>query len=153
MIHPLREEIYVAIYLIIYGIYLISTYDLFLYYSNRLIKKKIIKIVLEIIFCIIQLIVTYLFSYNLASGYIPIYFVLFIIVGVYFYIIFFKNNFKIVLSKLLQIINKHSSHIKMCFSSLLYSRTLFKRIKTFLKRLNTIASKTISESIHINKIS
>ncbi len=92
MIHTVKEEVYISIYLIAFGIYLISTYDVLLYILDCSKIPRAFKIIIEIIYCLIQLLITYLFSYKLASGYIPIYFILFLILGFIIYIYFLKKS-------------------------------------------------------------
>lgn len=92
MIHTVKEEVYISIYLIAFGIYLISTYDVLLYILDCSKIPRAFKIIIEIIYCLIQLLITYLFSYKLASGYIPIYFILFLILGFIIYIYFLKRS-------------------------------------------------------------
>lgn len=92
MIHPLKEEIYIIIYLVAYGIYLISTYDVILFCINKANWSKIIKVIIEILYCIIQLVITYFFSYKLATGYIPIYFIVFLIIGFTIYIYLLRKT-------------------------------------------------------------
>lgn len=92
MIHPLKEEIYIIIYLVAYGIYLISTYDVILFSINKTKWSTIIKVIIEVLYCIIQLIITYFFSYKLATGYIPIYFIVFLIIGFVIYIYLLRKS-------------------------------------------------------------
>ena len=92
MIHTVKEEVYISIYLIAFGIYLISTYDVLLYILDCSKIPRAFKIIIEIIYCLFQLLITYLFSYKLASGYIPIYFILFLILGFIIYIYFLKRS-------------------------------------------------------------
>lgn len=92
MIHTVKEEVYISIYLIAFGIYLISTYDVLLYILDCSKIPRAFKIIIEIIYCLIQLLITYVFSYKLASGYIPIYFILFLILGFIIYIYFLKKS-------------------------------------------------------------
>lgn len=101
MIHPIKEEVYISIYLIIYGIYIFLIYDLFYLVINKLKIKKVFSILFELLFCLLQIYITYKFSYNLASGYIPIYFILFIFVGLIIYIKFIKNSFTKQMTKIL----------------------------------------------------
>ncbi len=152
MIRPLTEEIYVAVYLIMYGIYLISTYDLLIYYSNKLIRKRFWRIIIETIFCMFQLIIAYYFSYKLASGYIPIYFILFVIIGCYIYIIFLKKRFRRILNKFLQIIKKHNKVIKYSLLSLFFSRTIVNIIRKVFVNLHLTISKPAKKGVFPQEI-
>lgn len=152
MIHTLKEEINVLIYLIIYGIFIISTYDSVLYFSNHLINKKCIRIIIEIIYCIIQLIIAYIFSYNLADGYIPIYFILLIVVGVYSYILFFKKRLFNILDYILKNIIKHKKLIKWLLVNLIYSPSLINTIKKVITKTVKEVSRIQKKSLILSKI-
>lgn len=140
MIHTLREEINVLVYLVFYGIFIISTYDCVLYFSNHFINKKSIRIIIEIIFCIIQIIIAYIFSYNLAYGYIPIYFILLVIVGICIYIMFLKKSMYKLLEYLSSKIKKHKRIIKVGLLNLIYNLQLIKVIKNTIIKINKEAN-------------
>ena len=128
MNYTLKEEIHIIILLIVFGIYICS-YCEFIYIFLNQIKNKIIKILLEIIFWILQILITYLFTYKMQDGYVPIYFIIFILNGAIIYILFRAMYIKEI--KTLSIfINK-------------FMKILFKEIKS------TIMPKYIKE-IYIN---
>lgn len=134
MIHELKEEIYISLYLIIYGIYIISSYDIILYILNKLKINKILHIILELIYFIIQLILTYFFSYKLASGYMPIYFILFIVIGL---IIYYKllrksliNNLEVIFNCIKLILPT----LKKVVQNLIYSKELISLIRGIIKK-------------------
>lgn len=135
MIHELKEEIYISLYLIIYGIYIISSYDIILYILNKLKINKILHIILELIYFIIQLILTYFFSYKLASGYMPIYFILFIVIGL---IIYYKllrksliNNLEVIFNCIKLILPT----LKKVVQNLIYSKELISLIRGIIKKI------------------
>lgn len=141
MIHPIKEEIYISLYLIVYGIYIISTYDVYYQVIEKLKLHKFIKIISEIVFCLLQIVITYYFSYSLASGYIPIYFILFILVGVLIYYYFLKKSLKITIDKIMLIClivrRKISSKIVHLFISsriLNVIKTIFVKLKNKKKK-------------------
>ena len=141
MIHPIKEEIYISLYLIVYGIYIISIYDVYYQVIEKLKLHKIIKIIAEIVFCLIQIVITYYFSYSLASGYIPIYFILFILVGVLIYYYFLKKSLKKTIDKIMLIClivrRKISSKIVHLFISskiLNVIKTIFVKLKNKKKK-------------------
>ena len=86
MIYTLKEEMRIIILLIIFGIY-ISSYCEFVYSLLKQLKNKIIKIITEIILWAIQILITYKFTYRMQDGYIPIYFLIFVILGIIIYIL------------------------------------------------------------------
>lgn len=132
MIHTVKEEIYISIYLIAFGIYLISTYDILLYMLDNAKLKNIFKVIIETIYCIIQLIITYFFSYKLASGYIPIYFILFLIIGFVLYMYCLKKS----LHKTLDIYKQNvRPHLLKLVVDVLIPTTLIKKIIDIIKKI------------------
>lgn len=91
MMYTLREEIQIIVLLIIYGIYISLYYDLVNIFV-KMIKNKIIKLLTEIILWLAQIYGSYLFTYQIQDGYIPIYFLLFILIGISLYFIFQKKT-------------------------------------------------------------
>ncbi len=83
MIRTTIDEIRIIIYLIGFGIFTISTYDILFLVVNKL--KKYIKIIVNIIYILLISYFTYQFSYALAKGYVPIHFILFLIIGFLIY--------------------------------------------------------------------
>lgn len=129
MIHSLAEEIYIFIYLICFSIYLVSTYDALIYMLKKLKVKKIGCIISELIFAIMQIIVTYYFSYNLADGYIPIYCILFLIVGWILYFKFLQKPFLKVVEAIRKVFIKASPYIKKLLKNTIYSPKFINTIK------------------------
>lgn len=85
MIHETIEEFRIMLYLICYGIFCISSYDTLLFFINNF--KKIFKLSISIIYALLMIYFTYEFSYVLANGYIPIHFILFLIIGFLIYFV------------------------------------------------------------------
>lgn len=140
MIKPLNVEIKILIYIVAYGIYYFAVSDLIIYLEERYHFKKIPKLILELVYLIIQIFLTYNFCYKLESGYIPIYFLLFIIIGFLLYYLFMRDYFL----KSLTFTSNCLIKIKPLFSHLLYSVTIFKKItkivKTKIKQLKVVFS-------------
>lgn len=135
MIHPLKEEVYIAIYLIAFGIYLISTYDILLHCIKLSKMPIILKIIIEIIYCIIQLVITYFFSYKLASGYIPVYFIIFLIVGFVVYIYLLRK-------KLLKTLLYYDENIKPFFLKILKNIMIpFELVQIIIKLIKLVHQK------------
>lgn len=89
MMHSTIEEIRVIIYLIGYGIFIISTYDTIYLITKKI--NKILKVIIYSIYIISIVYFTYEFSYVLANGYIPIHFILFLISGFLIYYLIRKK--------------------------------------------------------------
>lgn len=126
MIHTLNEELYIIIYLIFFGLYISSTYDFFLKVLTETKTSKILNILFQIVFCILQLTITYFFTYKLAAGYIPIYFIIFVILGVLIYYFICRKTLISTTSQFIKICKKLNINKKI--KSLLYSQTVIKKI-------------------------
>ena len=88
MILSTSEEIRVMFYLISFGVFCISSYDLIIMAIDK--KTKTRNIIL-VIYSIMLLYITIKFSYKLASGYVPIHFILFMVIGFLIYITIRKS--------------------------------------------------------------
>lgn len=130
MIRPLNLELRILLYIISFGIYYFSFTDLVIFIEEKYKLNKIFKTILEIIYLILQVFLTYNFCYNLDYGYIPIYFMLFIIIGFLIYYLFIKDSFIKTLNYLSKIISK----ITPLFIHLWYSKSIFKTIKITFKK-------------------
>lgn len=148
MIHQINEEIYIIVNLVLYGIYLVSTYDILIKIEKFFKYGKIKRFILELIFWIFQITITYFFSYKLAKGYIPSYFILFHLIGVYLYFAYFSKklnkNVEIILLGYLKI----SPFIKKMIQELVYSKELWEILQ--LKRYKKVF-KTNRKSIPKNE--
>ena len=123
MIKTLDIELKILVYIISFGIYYFAVSDLLIYIVDRNKKKKVVKLIYEIIYLISQVYITYNFCYNLDNGYIPIYFILFIIIGFILYYLFMRNYF----IKCFDFTFKICDKISPKFIHLLYSVTMFKK--------------------------
>lgn len=85
MIHETIEEVRIMLYLIGYGIFCLSSYDTLITLIKTLIKP--LKIAISIIYSVSIVYLTYEFSFVLANGYIPIHFILFLLIGFLIYIL------------------------------------------------------------------
>lgn len=135
---PIKEEIYIIISLIIYGIYLISSYDLILQIQNFNKQKKIKSYLIEIIFNLLQILVTIKFSQNLSDGYIPTYFIIFLIIGILIYYYTSRKYFLKEIEKFLNIYKKNEKKLKNFINELFYSKEMINLIKKELKRYKKI---------------
>ena len=90
MIPPLIDEVKIIFYLILYGIFLLSTYDIVLFITRRL--KKLYRIIGHIAFFIAVVVVTIKFTYSLHHGYIPIIFPIFLLFGGGIYLFLLKKQ-------------------------------------------------------------
>lgn len=142
--YTLKEEIYVLIYYICFGIYLFSSLDVIDYIYKHL-KKKVIKVIVIIIYWLLQIYVTYIFSYHLLDGYLPIYFLFFIFLGYYIYSHILKKRLiktiifiGIIFKKLLKILKK-------IIRPFLYSKPFISNVKKFIKHYINIMKNTFKK--------
>lgn len=131
MIKPLNVELKILVYILIYGIYYFAVSDVLVYVVEKKKRKKIFKVIIEVIYLISQLYITYDFCYKLDDGYIPIYFLFFIVIGFLLYYLFMREYF----IKCLDFIGKILNKIIPYFKHLFYSNTLFKvKFKKIFKK-------------------
>ena len=132
MMYTLKEEVYIIILLIIYGIYLANYIDILNIILLK-IKNKVTKIIVEGILSFTQIYVAYIFMYKIADGYIPIYFLLFVILGIILYLIFryqIINTVKVLVNLIFKTLKTTIREIKQ----VIYPYYLKEVIKTFRKR-------------------
>lgn len=130
--YTLKEEVYIIILLIIYGIYLANYIDILNIILLK-IKNKVTKIIVEGILSFTQIYVAYIFMYKIADGYIPIYFLLFVILGIILYLIFryqIINTVKVLVNLIFKTLKTTIREIKQ----VIYPYYLKEVIKTFRKR-------------------
>ncbi len=131
MTYTLKEELAIIVLLITYGIYISLYFDVLNIFLLK-IKNKFLKIVIEIIFCALQIYSSYLFIYTIQDGYIPIYFLAFILIGILVYLCYHTKISKIIN----YLINKLMSLIKTILKEItnfIYPKYL-KEIKTTLSK-------------------
>ncbi len=143
---PITKEFYIIISLIFFGIYLISTYDIVLQFQNFFRKKKIKTYIIEICFNVLQIFITIKFSQNIANGYIPVYFIIFLIIGVIIYYYTSRNFLKKEIQTFLEFYKKYEPKIKNFLKEFIYSKELINLIKKELKRYKPIFNKKKDKS-------
>lgn len=136
--YTIKEELYILIYLVGFGIYLFASLDIIELLFLK-IKNKVLKIICDILFFVIQIYIIYLFSYNLMDGYIPIYFILFIYIGYLIYNKLCKVHFKKAISLILLTFKKIIQLFKRIIKPLFYS----KAVKWLINREFRIIKKTL----------
>ena len=134
------EEIRIMFYLISFGIFCISSYDLIMMIVDE--KSKTKNIIL-VIYSVMLLYITIKFSYKLASGYVPIHFILFMVIGFLIYITI-RKSFLQGITYMNEIYNKIKKPLKKVLLFLVYPKeavgiitlcvkTIITTIKSFLK--------------------
>lgn len=140
--YTIKEEVYIICYLIFFGIYLFSTLDIITIIYEKF-KNKPLKIIIQIIFWLCQIYITFIFSYHLMDGYVPIYFILFILMGYLIYHKLCQKHFIKLIKLLLKEIKKIFSLIIKIIKPLIYSKPLLNFIKNFFKREKNIIKKQL----------
>lgn len=134
------EEIRIMFYLISFGIFCISSYDLIMMIVD---KKTKTKNIILVIYSVMLLYITIKFSYKLASGYVPIHFILFMVIGFLIYITI-RKSFLQGITYMNEIYNKIKKSLKKVLLFLVYPKevvgiitlcvkTIMTTIKCFLK--------------------
>lgn len=146
MINTLNEEIRIIILLIVYGINLAFVYELINIISSNFRKET--KIFIETCLWLIQIYLSYLFVYKMASGYMPIYFVIYIIIGVIIYLVFNINKqITNVLMRMILIILKIIKYLTILLIEAVYPNYLKEINNYHKKRLKKKKEKDIVRKI------
>ena len=144
------EEIRIMFYLISFGIFCISSYDLIMMIVD---KKSKTKNIILVIYSVILLYVTIKFSYKLASGYVPIHFILFMVIGFLIYITI-RKSFLQGITYMNEIYNKIKKPLKKVLLFLVYPKEVVGIITLCVKTImNTIKSFLKSFKKRNNKLS
>lgn len=99
MIYTVNEEFRIIILLIAFGTYIFFMSDFINVFSNK-IKRKLLRYIVSIILWFIQIYISYIFVYKMQDGYMPLYFILFIVVGLIFYL-FIRNQTLFILKRII----------------------------------------------------
>lgn len=127
------EEIRIMFYLISFGIFCISSYDLIMMIVDE--KPKTKNIIL-VIYSVMLLYITIKFSYKLASGYVPIHFILFMVIGFLIYITI-RKSFLQGITYMNEIYNKIKKPLKKVLLFLVYPKEVVGIITLCVKTIIT----------------
>ena len=125
------EEIRIMFYLLSFGIFCISSYDLIMMVVDKNSKTRNIILV---IYSIMLLYITINFSYKLASGYVPIHFILFMVIGFLIYITIRKSFIQGIVY-MNEIYTKIKKPLKKVLLFLVYPKEIVGIITLCLKRI------------------
>lgn len=123
------DEIRIMFYLIGYGVFCISSYDLVMLLKFKKTRNK--NIILSI-YSILILYISIEFSYKLANGYVPIHFILFMIIGFLIYITI-RKSFLQGITYLYEIYLKIKKPIYKIICFLVYPKEIINIIKVCIK--------------------
>lgn len=138
VIYTLKEELLILLYYTVYGIYLFSCIDIINYLLSDT-KKLFFKSLIEIVFWLIQIYIAYLFSLKLLDGYMRMYFLIFIILGVIIYIKWLKNIFNRTINILFKILNRLIIKLR----PFIYSKTMLNIFRRSIKHYKSIINNNI----------
>ena len=130
--YTIKEEVYIIIYSIMFGIYIYSNIDIIDILINNT-KNKVLKIVIPIILVILHIYVTFIFSYNLMEGYMTIYLILFLYIAYLIYNTFIKKYFKKIILHIYKVLIYLFKQIIKIVKPFIYSQTIMKFIKREIK--------------------
>lgn len=148
MIYSFYEQLIMIIYFILYGIFLIISYDILNYYLAK-IKSKYLYHAIEVAFWVIMIFISLIFMQRISKGYIPLYTFLFFIVGIIIYITFIQESFiqdltrfDLIISKILVKIIKVLWYIIFPIEVLKKTSQIFKKlVKKFVRSIKKIFKK------------
>lgn len=145
MIYDIHTQIWIIIWLVVFGIFLIATYDIFYYVLDYYKPKKIVKAIFEVLFGIIQILIAYRVSFNICEGYIPIYFFLFFALGVFIYLKLLKKTLVKDLPMIMKGISFLTKWIGKLIVFLFYSPEVVSFIKNVFKAIIKLSIKVINK--------
>lgn len=148
MIYSFYEQLIMIIYFILYGIFLIISYDILNYYLAK-IKSKYLYHAIEVAFWVSMIFISLIFMQRISKGYIPLYTFLFFIVGIIIYITFIQESFiqdltrfDLIISKILVKIIKVLWYIIFPIEVLKKTSQIFKKlVKKFVRSIKKIFKK------------
>lgn len=151
MIRPIYffEDVKIVLLLVAFGIYIVASIDLIQrIYPFEKAKKKLSYIyyyAIQLLYVIVQLIVTYYFTFNMAKGYVPLYFFVFVIVGFVIYYILLRVKY---LEKVNKIISILSVLVKKILRFLVWIVVPIDIIKMVIKPFKRIKIKKNKKKLH-----
>lgn len=145
MIYDIHTQIWIIIWLVVFGIFLIATYDIFYYVLDYYKPPKIVKAISEVLFGIIQILIAYRVSFNICEGHIPIYFFLFFALGVFIYLKLLKKTLVKDLPMIMKVISFLTKWIGKLIVFLLYSPEVVSFIKNVFKAIIKLSIKVINK--------
>lgn len=135
--YTIKEEIYIIIYSIMFGIYIFSNIDI-IDILIRNIKNKLLKIIIPIILTTLHIYITFIFSYNLMDGYMTIYFVIFMYISYIIYNTLIKKYFKNIILQIYKVLIYIIKQIIKIVKPFIYSKTIIKFIKREIKIIKNV---------------
>ena len=128
------KEVYIIINLIAYSITFLSIWDLVLEIKNIWTFKLFNKIIIDVLFLICTINFTYKFTFNLANGYIPLLFFIFIIIGFFIYFLFLRSSYLSFINFILLRSIKLKPFIINLIKELFYNKELILFLRVEVKR-------------------
>ena len=132
MIYTLRQEVFIMLLLIMFGLYMTLYYELINIICYKF-KHKVLQIFFEILSWSLQIFISYKFIYQIKDGDIPIYFILFILCGVFIYIPF-KTKVRKVIDIIFLVITIMFKILFKNITQFMFPNYLKEIIQTFKKR-------------------
>lgn len=131
----------ITLLLIAFGIYVVATIDLIqrIYPFDKIKYKRnyIYYYLIQIIYVLLQIIVTYYFTFNMAKGYVPIYFFVFVILGIVIYYMLLRKNYLIVVNKIIKVSFILIKKLLKILACIMLPIDIIKLIIKYIKQLKT----------------
>lgn len=129
------EQLVMIIYFILYGMFLIISYDILNYYLNKLVIRKLIYYLVEAIYWVVIIIISLLFMLRVTKGYIPLYTFLFFIVGIIIYLLYIQKSFLVDLKRFDLIFSKILVKIIKVIWNFIFPKEVFFSFKKLFKKI------------------
>jgi hypothetical protein len=141
MIYDIETQLKIIVFLILFGIFLIATYDIFYYVIDLFKPKTWIRMISEIIFGALQLFIAYRYSFKICEGYVPIYFFLFFGLGILVYLKLLKKTLEKDLPYIIKMLGFILKWTVKLLVFLFYSREVVYGIKFVAKAVYRLTRK------------
>ncbi len=135
MMYTFYEQLVMIIYFILYGMFLIISYDILNYYLNKLVIRKLIYYLVEAIYWVVIIIISLLFMLRVTKGYIPLYTFLFFIVGIIIYLLYIQKSFLVDLKRFDLIFSKILVKIIKVIWNFIFPKEVFFSFKKLFKKI------------------
>ena len=132
IVYNVFEEVRIIVYLLSYGVFIPSSYDLLKIIE---IKNKVITTIFKLVYVSCTIILSSYFLFKLKEGYVPQYGVLIVLLGMSCYFLLIRNKYINKILKIKQILSKILQSILIIFRPFKIFKTTFLLVKQKSKKL------------------
>ena len=143
--YTIKEQVAIILYFLIFGIFTVTMYRIFSYFINKTRKKKVFKYIIELLFW--MLLIYFSSRYLLVStkGNIPLYGILFYILGIAIYFILLDKSMYVNLDFI-------GRYLLIVIQELLYSKEVMIVVKKIIKKKSKISRRRKRKKYEENNI-